>query len=84
MKQAEECAKKALAINHCTAKAWILLGDICLLNEKFDEALAHVEKGVACSPNDPLILGQLAYTMSVTGRHKEALSQLKIAMRLSP
>lgn len=84
MKQAAECAKKALAINDSSAKAWILMANIYLAQKHFDEAEAYGEKGIALSPNDPLMLADWAWVLFTVGRHEEAVRLVKRAMRLSP
>jgi len=84
MKQAAECAKKALAINDSSAKALILMGYIYLSQKQFDEAEAYGEKGIALSPNDPLMLADWSRILCSVGRHDEAVGVIKRAMRLSP
>ena len=59
MKQAEEFAKKTLAINNSSAKGWILMATIYLSQRQFDEAEEYGQKGIALSPNDPLMLADL-------------------------
>ena len=84
VKQAGECAKRALAVNNAATKAWILTGDIYLIAGNFDGALASMEKAVSLSPNDPLMIERLATALYSIGRYEESISLFRKAMRICP
>ncbi len=84
LKRAEECAHKALAISNHAAKAQALMGNIRMVQGRYDEALSYGEKAVAINPNDPTMLSALANFLQRAGRFDESIALIKKAMRLSP
>jgi adenylate cyclase len=84
LKQAEECAQRAIAINDSTAKAYALIGFIRLLRKNYNEAIKYEEKAVALNPNDPQIVGIFASVLHYTGKFEESIALMKKAMRLTP
>ena len=84
IKRAEECAQKAIALDDSNAKAFSLLGRLCCMQRKFDQAIEYGEKAVALSPNDPHMLASFSQTLHSNGRFEESIGLIKKAMRLSP
>ena len=84
IRQAGECAQKAIALNDSCAKAHALAGSVQLMQRKHDEAIRYGRKAVALNPNDPEIIAVLAATLQFCGRFEEVISLIKKAMRLTP
>lgn len=84
IKRAWECARKAIALNDSCAKAYLLVGQLNLVQREYDEAIKYGEKAVALNPNDPHMLVGLASFMHLDGRFEESVALGKKAMRLCP
>jgi len=84
IKRADECAQKAIALDDSNAKAYSLLGRLCCMQRKFNQAIEYGEKSVALSPNDPHMLAAFSQTLHSDGRFEESIGLIKKAMRLSP
>ncbi len=84
-KRMAECAQKALSLDDSNPKAHMLMSWLHYSQIDFDKAVASAKKAVALCPNGEHMLGLLA-TMMVwaAGRHEEAITLTKKAMRLSP
>jgi TolB-like protein/class 3 adenylate cyclase len=84
MKEALECAQRAIGLSDSCAKAHALIGFINLLNRKFDESIENGEKAVRINPNDPIMLSILSGIMHFNGKFDESIALIKHAMRLCP
>jgi len=84
LKQAGECAKKAIALDDSNAKAFGLAGFLQLMQRNHDEALKYGQKAIALNPNDPMWIAGLASVMEYSGRFEESIALVKKAMRLTP
>jgi adenylate cyclase len=84
IKQAEECAQKAISLNDSNAAAQSLMGGIRRIQGKWDEAVEYGEKALAINPNDPRVMFSLALTIHYLGRFDESIALTKKAMRLCP
>jgi len=84
MKEALECAQKAIGLSDSIAKGYALIGWINVLQRKFDEAIENGEKAVRLNPNDPHMVDVLGTIMHFNGRFDESIALIKNAMRLCP
>jgi serine/threonine-protein kinase len=72
-----EWNRKALEIDPNFAIAELNLGRGYLQQQKFDQAISHMEKAVKISGDSPFYLGQLGHAYAVAGRKSEALKILE-------
>jgi tetratricopeptide (TPR) repeat protein len=57
---------------------------ISLLKKNYDDAVAHAEKAVDLSPNDPGSYFSLGIALRLSGRFEEAIKAQETGFRLSP
>ena len=84
--QYQEAAKILLSnsyakMNH---KTFALLGDICIAEDKTNEAIEYYSKACRLNPRNPLYYYSLATAYSVNGFLKEAEENYHNAVKLSP
>ncbi len=84
IKQAEELAKRALAIDDCVYLGRMLMGTIYSNRGLYDQAIAEVERAVECEPSNALAKSSLAGKLAYAGRLGEALVLSKKALRMAP
>jgi TolB-like protein/predicted Zn-dependent protease len=82
--KALDMASKALALDPSLSSANGLLGKTLLYGRKHHQALAQYEEGRKANPNDSNFLAWMADAYVWMGQPKEAISQIKQAMRLNP
>ena len=83
-KQAEELAKRALAIDDAVFLGHMLLGGIYQDKRLYAQAIAAKERAVKCEPSNAVAINSLAGAMIYAGRPEEALVLSRKATRLSP
>jgi adenylate cyclase len=84
IKQAEELAKRALAIDDAVFLGHMLLGGIYQDKRLYAQAIAAKERAVKCEPSNAVAINSLAGAMIYAGRPEEALVLSRKAMRLCP
>jgi len=84
IKQAEELAKRALAIDECVYLGRILMGRLYSKRGLYDQAIAEGERAVECEPNNAMAMNSLAGSLAYAGRLDEALVLSKKALRMAP
>ena len=84
IRQAEELARRALAIDDAVFLAHMLLGGIYQDKRLYAQAIAAKERAVNCEPSNAVAINSLARTMLCAGRLEEALVLSRKAMRLFP
>lgn len=75
---------KALSIDPDSAEALVTSAIICLMEGRFDEAVAKARKAVELAPGVPKIATFGGYVFTATGLAKEAIVQMEKAIRLNP
>jgi adenylate cyclase len=80
--QAEELGKKALTLGGIVGHG--LLMRVYSLQGQIDKAIAEGEKGLTISPNFANLNVNYGNTLSIAGRHEEAIERVKKGMRLNP
>ena len=84
IKQAEELAKRALAIDDAVFLGHMLLGGIYQDKRLYAQAIAAKERAVKCEPSNAVAINSLAGAMIYAGRPEEALVLSRKAIRLCP
>jgi len=84
LKQAEEYAQKALALDDTYPGVYAALGAVQGIKGNLDQTIAYDEKAVALGPNISVYHAILAENLDLAGRSDEAIALLKKAMRLEP
>ncbi len=84
LKQAEEWAQRALAIDDNVAYAHTVLGSLYRFTGQFEKGIAAAKRAVECEPTNAGVIGSLAWILIQAGEPEEALVQAKRAVRLSP
>ena len=84
IKQAEDLATQALAIDDTVFLTHQLLGGIYQDKHLYEQAIVAKRKAVDCEPNNFVAINSLASTLIFAGRPEEALVLTRKAMRLCP
>jgi DNA-binding winged helix-turn-helix (wHTH) protein len=84
VKEAEQLAQRALAIESQASLNQYNLGEIALLNGQVDEAVFRYERTLAINPIHAPSVGQLALIDLSRRLFAEGLAKLKYVVRLSP
>ena len=83
--KAKENARKALELDNNLAEAHASLGYLLFYGErKFDEAEIHLRQAIDLNPSYPTSYHWYSLLLSATGRHDEAIENIKSAIRLEP
>jgi len=84
MREAENAARRALALDVADARAHAELGLVQLFQRKHQLALQAFERALSINPNDADILADHADLLHYMGRQEEALTLIRRAMMLNP
>jgi adenylate cyclase len=84
IKQAEELANQALAIDDKVYSAYCVLSHIYAHKRLYDQSIEAGKQAVECEPNNAVAFWALANTMILADRPGEGLVQIRKAMRLCP
>jgi TolB-like protein/DNA-binding SARP family transcriptional activator len=84
MRQAHQCAKRALDLNPKRGRTYALLGAITLMSGDDGAAIAHFERALQYSPGDAEAAALMAYALTYTGDLDRAEAAIRQAIRLSP
>jgi adenylate cyclase len=84
IKQSEEWAHRALAIDDNVSHAHTILGRIYIITRQFEKGIAASKRAVECEPGNAVVIATLAESLKLAGKPEEALVQAKKAIRLSP
>jgi TolB-like protein len=84
MRDAEECANRAILLDPADSVSHQALGYVALHQRKFDLAGIHLNKARALNSNDTNALADLANWFARTGKAREALDLLEEAMHRDP
>jgi adenylate cyclase len=80
--QAVAAARRALALDASYYWSHIVLGQVYLSQQQYDQALAEMKQGVALAPTEAGTHAALAEGLSCMGRTEEALEAAAQALRL--
>jgi adenylate cyclase len=83
-RQAEELARRAIAIDENSPGAHSLLARIYSHKGLHEEAIAEGRRTVAIEPSSAPDYSSLAWTMVLAGRPEDGLAPIRKALRLSP
>jgi TolB-like protein/Flp pilus assembly protein TadD len=81
---AEAAVQRALVLNDSLPANHMILGLIYLYQQRYEQALAEMERGVALAPAEARIHAALAVVLSDMGRSEDALQAAAQALRLKP
>ena len=84
LKQAEEAARRAIALAPRLGEAQASLGEILGKRDRFAEATAAFEQGIRLSPEYPTGHQWYSYDLQSYGRWDEAIREMETAHRLDP
>jgi len=82
LRQAEELGKKAITLGSILGHGVLMV--VYALQSRIDKAIAEGEKGLSISPNSANLNLLFGNTLSIAGKHEEAIGRVKKAMRLNP
>ena len=83
-KMAAEAAQKAAELNERNVSAWFTLGRIDINAGRYDDAISKGRKAVELAPNSGESHGYLGSYLMYDGDCEEAITELELAIRLSP
>src|SRR5229473_1620661 len=81
LEKASTAARRALALNDSYI-CHVVLGEVYLYQQQYDEALAEIERAVAAAPTETRAYAALAMVLSCMGRLEDALEAAAQARRL--
>ena len=84
LKLALEYNKKALTLDPEDPVAHTQLGDLFLMQRKYEKAIAECRLSVTLNPNYADGWGRLGHAFLISGRFEEAIKAYKNSMRVSP
>jgi len=84
LKKSIELYKKSIALDDSLAGGHAGLGYALMMARKYDEAIAHAERGLELEPNSADIVYVYANVLLYLGRQEESLSFFQSAIRLNP
>ncbi len=77
-------AQQAVALDDSLPRAHALLGNVHVLKQQYDQAIAEGERAIALDPNNADSYAMHALTLNNAGRPEDALRLVEQAMRLNP
>ncbi len=84
IKLAADAAHKAAGLNDRNVTAWVILGRIDIVSGRYDDAVNKGRKALDLAPNSADGHGWLGNFLMYCGECEEAISELEMAIRLSP
>ena len=84
MRQALECAQRAVELDPKRGRPYALLGAITLMSGDNDAAIGYFERALQYSPGDAEAAALMAYALTYTGDLDRADAMIRQAIRLSP
>ena len=84
MRQALECAQRAVQLDPKRGRPYALLGAITLMSGDNDAAIGYFERALQYSPGDAEAAALMAYALTYTGDLDRADAMIRQAIRLSP
>jgi adenylate cyclase len=84
LERALEAAQKAVSLDYEDYMSHWGLGNVLLQKRLYDQAMTAYEKAVALNSNQAGLLSEMADALTHVGRPKDAIEQMKQAMRLNP
>ena len=84
LETAMKYARRAIDLDPDYAEAWVLLGQIQLTREEYEQAISSGEKALALTPNDPFNAAMYAWILNYSGDAERAFSLITEAIRLFP
>ena len=82
--KARSYADRALELDPNNADGHIALGVLCLLKERYDEAVSHTRQAVQLAPGSADIANLAGFTLALSGCPEEALVLAQKSIALSP
>ena len=77
-------ARRGLELDEEDSECHRLMSEIYLLQNKFDEAEHHNERGLSLNPNNPRLVVQRGYLLVYTSRPKEGIEWIEKVIQLDP
>jgi TolB-like protein/Flp pilus assembly protein TadD len=84
LERALALAQQALTLNDFVPGAHLLLGQVYIHQQRYDQAVAEGERAIALDPNNADIYALYADVLNFAGRSEDALRVIEQAMRLNP
>ena len=84
IKEAEEAAKKAVAIDDRDAWAHTALGLVDLISKRYEDAVSRLENAIGLNPNMANAYGAVGQALALAGEYETAITHINKAIRLSP
>lgn len=84
IRQGNELAVKAVALDDVDAWAHCALGFACFISKRPEDAIAHYRKAIDLDPSFALAHGYLALQLAFAGYPEDAIAAAYKAIRLSP
>jgi adenylate cyclase len=82
--KALKLCKKALSLDENQDIPHAVIGNIYLLNRKYDLAIEESKRAIALNPNSAVGYVWLGQNLYFSGRYEEAIESIKMGLRLNP
>ena len=82
--QAQECFNQVLSLNPFNEKAYILSGELYLVNKDFDKALAVYDEAIEINPNFAKAYHERGRIKLLKGDKDGSVEDMKKAIELAP
>jgi len=82
--RAEEMANKALSLEPSQTRAHVTLGRIHLFHDRYDQAIAELDRAIQDNPNDGYAVAGRGNVLMWLGRTDAAIEALERAQRIDP
>ena len=82
--KAFKLCQKAISLDEKQDFPHMVIGNIYLLNRKYDLAIKECKRAIALNPNSAKGYVYLGQSLSYSGRPEEGIESIKKGMRLSP
>lgn len=83
-KRCVDTSRRALELDEEDSECHRLMSEIYLLQNKFEQAEYHNERGLTLNPNNPRLIVQRGYLLAYTGRPEEGIDWINKVIRLDP
>jgi adenylate cyclase len=84
LNRTEEMANKALSIDASEMRAHTVLGRIHIFRQRYEQAMAEMDRAIAINPNDANGLAGRGNTLMWMGQTDAAIEALEVAQRIDP
>jgi len=76
--------RRGLELEPLSAAMYLTASNVCYLAGLYDQAISQCEKALEHSPDNPLVLAEIAWSQLQVGRFDETIDRLERSVRMEP